>query len=125
MQTMILMMMLLGVFIPEGLIHPFFTTLMLFLGTIRSVAFIPSLMLNQYFDWNEDKTWIGFWGSIIWIADPLIVLLYNITTNNFKWSWETYVIMYSSITLLASVGWQVLLEEIPPIQHTEEDKSLG
>lgn len=118
------MMMLLGTYIPEGLIHPFFIILMLLLGMIRSVAFIPSLMVNHYFEWSEDKTCIGIWGSIIWIADPFIVFAYNLTIESFQWSWEAYVIMFCSVTLLASVGWQVLLDEIPPVQPTEEDKSL-
>ena len=124
-QTLILMTMLLGMFVPEDLVPSFFIVLMLLLGMSKSVAFIPSYVLNQYFNWNEDKTWISIWGSILLMGDPLVIFLYNFTTSTLHWSWEAYVAIVCSVTWVASIFWELMIEEIPPIQHTEEDKSLG
>ena len=52
-QSIILLLMILGLFIPHKLVRGYFIVLMLLLGMTKSVAFIPGIALNQYFDWNN------------------------------------------------------------------------
>jgi signal transduction histidine kinase len=52
-QSSILLLMIICLFIPQRLVHGFFIVLMLLLGMTKSVAFIPGIVLNQYFDWND------------------------------------------------------------------------
>jgi hypothetical protein len=120
-QVTVLMMMLLERFIPGNLVHPFFIVLMLLIGMSKSIGFIPSLVLNQYFEWSEDQCWMSIWGSILWMGDPLVIFLYNLITNTFHCNWEVYLttVSFSLIALIVSIGWEVLLDEISPIQHTE------
>lgn len=109
-QSILFLGMILGLILPKNLISMYFVILLTLFGITKSVCFIPNLVFAQYFDQNSEKIYFSIWLAILWLGDPAAILFYDFVTQNFNWSWQTFLITNCSISIILSVLWQLSLK---------------